>query len=146
MRQIIISGLLLALFASCSSKNKEEDITTTDLLVQGKWTMYHEYYKAADGSYEELSPACLQDDEWEFNTEKSLTFGPGTLLCVPDEPAPELLTANWLLENDDKRLVVVYPFDEARYQITSISQNELILDEVAAGTLTETGARIILNR
>ncbi len=64
----------------------------------------------------------------------------------PQGPIRKTYGSIWRLENNDERLVLIFPLDEAFYKIVSISDTEMILDHLKQGSYALDGYRTILQR
>lgn len=144
---LFVTLAVLSIFSACSKKDDEPNVT--EQLTAGRWANGREFNDSdLNGQFTEIPPeACNLDDGFTFHNDNRLLLDYGTLHCSPNDPTEnETVTLQWRLEDNGQSLVMEFPFDEIKYHIVSIKQNELVLSEIDESTPGVYTERFILTR
>jgi hypothetical protein len=150
MKTLFLFVLGLAALSACKKESEDTPSPSrTELLTAKNWrlTAYTSTATVTGSSSSSttrdmyaLIPACLKDDFFKFNTDKTFVSDEGPIAC--GAPSPKL-TYNWDFNNDQTKIVITTPASPVDFgTITELSATTLRLRNTgirtASGTITTT--------
>jgi hypothetical protein len=128
---------------------KDEKVTdVAQILTNGAWIQVQSLSDDdGDGIFSDESLPCEKDNTWVFNTDHTMTINDIGVLCTPDLGS-FAISGYWELNNNDQILAAVLSngFTQVAFNITSISNYELILDIIPVNPTLAPTERYVLQR
>lgn len=106
MKKIIFAAVLMATtFVACKPKEKDPEVTKSQMLEKGKWKISELKFSNAGGVQNllDITADCDKDNFYYFNVDKSITADEGATKCNASDPQ-STTDGKWLLENNDSKL------------------------------------------
>lgn len=131
MKNYALSVLMLLVLMSSCKKDKDADLSRTDLLTNKPWRLISEVETASNSNNSkdnfQALDTCQKDDLTIFKRDNTVTYEEGPTKCSANDPQV-FATGTWAFINDESRILYSIPgFNSYEEEIIELTSDRMVL-------------------